>query len=85
MDVHELLRGALLAGKSDSAPWNAKKGKGPMGPLGRALPKGPSSVPPTVRDGPHVVPSLGAPPVAGVVSAPSPTPQDVNKPTEDMV
>ena len=60
---------------NDSAPWNAKKGKGQKGPLGRA----PSSVPPTVSDRPHVVRPRGAPPGAGVGSAPSPIPH------EDMV
>ena len=35
---------------NDSAPWNAKKGKGPKGPLGRAPPKGQSSVPPTTSN-----------------------------------
>ena len=56
---------------NDSAPWNAKKGKGPEGLLGRAPPKMPSSVPPTVSERPHVVPPRGAPSGAGVVSAPS--------------
>ena len=58
---------------NESAPWNPKKGKGPKGPLGRAPPKGPSSVPPTISDRPHVVPPRGAPLGAGVRSAPSPT------------
>ena len=51
---------------------------------GKAL-RGLWVVPPTVSDRPHVVPPRGAPPGAGVGSAPSPVPQDVNKPTEHMV
>ena len=78
VDVHELLCGTF-AGQlrvrcyrsgeprnNDSALWNAKKGKGSKGPLGRAPPKGPSSVPLTVSERPHVVPPRGAPPGAGV-------------------
>ena len=41
--------------QADSVPFNDKKGKGPKGPLGRAPPKGPSSVPPTTSSRPHVV------------------------------
>ena len=70
---------------ADSAPWNDNKWKGPKGPLGRAPPKGPSSVPPTTSTRPHVVPPRGAPPGAGVGNSPHPTPLDANKSTEDMV
>ena len=44
--------------QAEPIPFHDKKGKGPKGPLGRAPPKGPSSVPPTTSSGPHVVPSL---------------------------
>ena len=70
---------------ADSVPWNDKKGKGPKGLLGRAPPKGPSSVPPTTSNRPHVVPPRGGPPGAGVGDPPLPIPPDATKSSEDMV
>ena len=70
---------------ADSAPWNDKIGKGPKGPLGRAPPKGPSSVPPTSSNRPHVMLPRGGPPGAGVGDPPLPIPPDAIKSTEDMV
>ena len=61
------------------------KGKGPNGPLGRALPKGPSSVPPTTSNRPHVVHPRGGPHRAGVEDPPLPIPLDAIKSSEDMV
>ena len=75
--------------QADSVPFNDKKGKGPKGPLGRAPPKGPSSVPPTTSSRPHVVlpPPLtrGGPPGAGVGDPPLPTPPAVTQSSEDKV
>ena len=48
--------------QADPILFNDKKGKGPKGPLGRAPPKGPSSVLPTTSSRPHVVPQRGGPP-----------------------
>ena len=62
-----------------------QKGKGPKGPLGRAPPKGPSSVPPSTSSRPHVVPPRGGPPGAGVGDPPPPTPPAGTQSSEDMV
>ena len=70
---------------ADSVPLNDKKGRGPKGPLGRAPPKGPGSVPPTASTRPHVVPPRGGPPGAGVGDPPPPIPPDAVKSSEDMV
>ena len=68
--------------QADSALGNDKKGKGPKGPLGRAPPRGPSSVPPTTSTRPHVVPPRWTPPGAGVGKSPPPTPLNANRSTE---
>ena len=71
---------------ADPIPVTEKKGKGPKGPLGRAPPKGPSSVPPTTSSKPHVVPPRGGgPPGAGVGDPPPPTPPATAQPSEEMV
>ena len=71
--------------QAEPIPFNDKKGKGPKGPLGRAPPKGPSSVPPTTSSRPHVVPPRGGPPGAGVGDPPPPTPPATAQSSEDMV
>ena len=71
---------------ADPIPFTEKKGKGPKGPLGRAPPRGPSSVPPTTSSKPHVVPPRGSgPPGAGVGDPPPPTPPAAAPPSEEMV
>ena len=71
---------------ADPIPFTEKKGKGPRGPLGRAPPKGPSSVPPTTSSKPHVVPPRGSgPPGAGVGDPPPPSPPAAAPPSEEMV
>ena len=71
---------------ADPIPFTEKKVKGPKGPLGRAPPKGPSSVPPTMSSKPHVVPPRGSgPPGAGVGEPPPPTPPAASPPSEEMV
>ena len=71
---------------ADPIPLTEKKGKGPRGPLGRAPPKGPSSVPPTMSSKPHVVPPRGSgPPGAGVGDPPPPSPPAAAPPSEEMV
>ena len=62
-----------------------KKGKLTKGPVGRAPPKGPSSLPLTTSNRPHVVLPRGSPPGAGVGDPPPPIALDAIKSTEDMV
>ena len=71
--------------QAEPIPFNDKRGKGPKGPLGRAPPKGPSSVPPTISSRPHAVPPRGGPPGAGVGDPPPPTPPATAQSSEDMV
>ena len=77
--------GVVLLVKLNPSLSMTRKGKGPKGPLGRAPPKGPSSVPPTTSSRPHVVPPRGGPPGAGVGDPPPPTPPAAAQPSEDMV
>ena len=78
--------GVVLLVKLTPIPVSDKKGKSPKGPLGRAPPKGPSSVPPTTSSRPHVVPPRGGgPPGAGVGDPPPPSPPAVAQPSEEMV